>query len=71
MSQHLEAVKAATEIGRAAGLRQAAAVLRELANHKRRVVGTNEIKDCASAIEEKAAEIDAKARNTLGLQPVT
>jgi hypothetical protein len=67
MERDREAVKAATEIGRALGMKQSAAILRELANHKRRVVGTGEIKAAALALEETAAEIDAKARTTLGL----
>jgi hypothetical protein len=62
-----ESVKAAIEMGRAVGLRQGAAVLRALADHKGRVVGTNALKSAAQALEEKAAEVDAKARETLGL----
>jgi hypothetical protein len=57
-----ELVRAATEMGRALGLRQGAKVFRKLAEQSMRVVGTNDIKGAATAIEQMADELDAKAR---------
>lgn len=47
--------------GQAAGIEAAVKILAELANHNRRVVGTNEIKEVAAAMAEKAREIRASA----------
>ena len=57
-----ELVRAATEMGRALGLRQGAKVFRAMAEESMRVVGTNDIKEAATAIEGMADEIDAKAK---------
>ena len=57
-----ELVRAATEMGRALGLRQSAKVFRKMAEQSMRVVGTNDIKDAADAIERLADELDAKAQ---------
>lgn len=65
LAERKEIVKAATEMGRALGLQQAAKVLRAMADHKGRVVGTNEIKETAAAIERLAAEVDEKAKAVL------
>ena len=58
-------VSAAADMGRAQGLEDAAKVLLALADHKRRVVGTGELKAAALALQESAAEIRAKAREAL------
>lgn len=65
LEQRKEIVKAATELGRAFGLKQGAKLLRSMADHKGRVVGTNEIKDAAATLEKLADEIDLKSRAVL------
>jgi len=62
------ALRATAEIGRASGLEAAAKVLLALADHKRRVVGTAEIKAAAASLQECAAEIRAKAEATIGMK---
>lgn len=47
--------------GQAAGLLGASKLVAMMADHKRRVVGTAEIKDLAAALAAKAAEIKAEA----------
>ena len=60
-----ELVRAATEMGRALGLRQGAKVFRRMAEESMRVVGTNDIKDVADKIEQLADELDAKAKTDI------
>lgn len=50
------------ELGRAHGLRQAARVMRAMAEEATRVVGTNKIKDVARQFEEIAAQIEERNR---------
>jgi hypothetical protein len=71
MNRGREAIKAATEMGRALGLKQGAKVLRHLADTKGRVVGTNEIKEAAAAIERLAEEVDKAAKTTLNAHGAT
>jgi hypothetical protein len=59
---------ATADIGKAAGLEAAAKVILAIADHKRRVVGTAELKAAALSLQESAAEIRAKAKETLSLQ---
>ena len=62
---HAIVAAATADMGKAAGLEAAAKVLLALADHKRRVVGTSEIKAAAMALQENAAEIRAKAKEAL------
>ena len=48
------------ELGRAAGLKQAAMVLQAMAREATRVVGTNRIKEIAEAMEKAADEIELR-----------
>ncbi len=50
-------IEAVGDHGKAAGLEAAVKVLMKMVDHKRRVVGTNEIKDAASVLAEIAAEL--------------
>lgn len=61
-------LRATADIGRASGLEAAAKVLLALADHKRRVVGTAEIKAAAASLQECAAEMRAKAKDSIGLK---
>ena len=64
---NVERVLSATgELGRAAGIDAAAQVLEALADHKRRVVGTGEIKAAAAVLRRNAETIRARARKALG-----
>ena len=48
--QHVIALVAASDMGKAAGLEAGAKVLMELASHNRRVVGTGELKIASAAL---------------------
>lgn len=60
-------IKAMADIGRASGLEAAAKVILALADHKRRVVGTSELRAAAASLIECAADIRAKAKSTIGM----
>jgi len=62
---HAIVASATADIGKASGLEAGAKVLRALADHKRRVVGTGELKNAAAALEEAAAELRQKATEAL------
>ena len=64
-SAHAIVAAATADMGKASGLEAAAKVLLALADHKRRVVGTGELKAAALALQENAAEIRAKAKEAL------
>lgn len=59
-----ELIKAASEMGRALGIQQAARVVRKMADQSMRVVGTNELKELAASLEQLSDEIDAEARKS-------
>lgn len=54
-------LKAVAARGQASGIEAAAKLIAMMADHKRRVVGTSEVKALAEALSEKAAEIKAGA----------
>jgi hypothetical protein len=54
-------LSAVAQRGKASGLKAAAKLLTALCEGRMRVVGTNDIKDLAAAITEKAAEIRSEA----------
>lgn len=60
-----DALRALADQGRAAGLEAAAEVMLAMADHKRRVVGTGELKMAAAALKENAAEVRARADRVL------
>lgn len=60
-----DALRALADHGRASGLEAAADVLLAIADPKRRVVGTGEIKAAAAALKENAAEVRARADRVL------
>ena len=60
-------LEAVADIGRASGLEAAAKVLLALADHKRRVVGTGELKAAAASLQECAAALRAKREDELKL----
>ena len=60
-----ELLKAVADKGRASGLEVAVQILNEMANHKRRVVGTTEIRDVAEVLAGKAREMRAEAAATM------
>ena len=60
-----ELLKAVADIGRASGLEAAAKVLLAMADHKRRVVGTGELKAAAASLQECAAALRAKREEDL------
>jgi len=62
-------IKATADIGLASGLEAAAKLLLAMADHKRRVVGTGELKMAAASLQETAAELRAKAEATIGMKP--
>lgn len=61
-------LNATADIGKASGLEAAAKVLLALADHKRRVVGTGELKAAAAQLNEAAAEIRARAESAIGMK---
>lgn len=61
-------IKATADIGRASGLEAAAAVLLAMADHKRRVVGTGELKAAAASLNEIAAQLRVKAESVIGMK---
>lgn len=71
MTSKEEVMRLTAEIGRASGLEAGAKVMRALADHKRRVVGTSEIKAAAMALEDAAADLRAKAKSKLRLLETT
>lgn len=58
-------LRAIGDIGKASGLEAGAKVLRALADHRRRVVGTSELKAAAEALEQAAEDIRAKANSQI------
>jgi len=54
-------LKAVAARGQAAGIAAAAKLIAMMADHKRRVIGTNEIRELAEELSKKAAEIKAGA----------
>lgn len=56
---------ATSDLGKAAGLEAAAKVMLGLADHKRRVVGTNELKATAAILQKHAAELRDAANAAL------
>ena len=71
MTSKEEVLRLTAEIGRASGLETAAKVMRALADHDRRVVGTSDIKAAAMALENVAADMRAKAKSKLRLLETT
>ena len=66
-ANNVEKVLGATaDIGKASGLEAAAGVLEAMADHKRRVVGTGELKAAAASLRKTAAQIRARSKATLG-----
>ena len=63
-------LQAAADLGKANGIAAAAKVIAELANHKGRVVGTNEIRDLVAALNAKADDIRAEAKSTLNFYSI-
>lgn len=63
-------LQAAADLGRANGIAAAAKVVAELANHKGRVVGTNEIRDLVAALNDKADALRREAKETLSLYQI-
>lgn len=62
---HIKVLSATADIGKASGLEAAAKVLLAIADHKRRVVGTGEIKAAALALHQSADEIRVKAKEVM------
>lgn len=58
---------ATADIGRASGLEAAAKVILAMADHKRRVVGTGELKAAAASLNEIAADIRTRAEAVIGV----
>lgn len=58
-------LNAVGDMGRASGLDAAAKLIAKLADHKGRVVGTNELKEAAAQLRGLAEELRSKARGDL------
>ena len=54
------ALRATADISKASGLEAAAKVLLAMADHKRRVVGTSELRAAAASLQACAADIRAR-----------
>ena len=63
-------LQAAADLGRANGIEAAAKLLATLADHKRRVVGTNEIRELVAALTDKADAMRTEAKGTLQLYSI-
>lgn len=63
-------LQAAADLGRANGIAAAAKLVAELANHRGRVVGTNQIRELAAALTNKADELRAEAKRQLELYAI-
>ena len=60
-------IRATADIGRVSGLEAAAKVILAMADHKRRVVGTGELKAAAASLNEIAADIRTRAEAVIGV----
>lgn len=54
-------LRAVADRGKASGIEAVAKIIAEMANHKGRVVGTNELRDLVEMLHGKASEIRASA----------
>lgn len=63
-------LQAAADLGRANGIEACAKIIAELANHRGRVVGTNDLRAVAADLRLRADALRSEAKDTLNFYSI-